>query len=328
MPMLVSVAVQKWNWCGVAGFSSVATTRPIGCGSGRLIMCRCAAVGMPGGTASPGAPGLSGILPRDVKDTTAGPSGWPASPAAHARRRARRSGTAPARWFRGARVPRHRRSAGQTSIQQQPFVVTELLHGRFGQFALEVRARPSHGRLDCLEVARRLLDEIAVDRLDIHARLLQLAPWRRAHAVERRDGKGQAALHRRVQGSGRTAAPHRCRDIRADDLDDAVMRDDAPALDAIQERDRVRDSGFGKRMGVQLETFDDVRLLTRLRLVGLPAIARHGAGGNERLPPGHAVSRTLSPTTRPSRTGMIVATSRGSCAASWLNARTPRAFPD
>ena len=32
MPIGVSVAVQKWNWCGVAGLSSVATTRPIGSG--------------------------------------------------------------------------------------------------------------------------------------------------------------------------------------------------------------------------------------------------------------------------------------------------------
>jgi hypothetical protein len=34
IPTLVSVAVQKWNWCGVAGFNSVATTRPIGRSTG------------------------------------------------------------------------------------------------------------------------------------------------------------------------------------------------------------------------------------------------------------------------------------------------------
>jgi hypothetical protein len=42
--MLVSFAVQKWNWCGVAGFCSVATTRPIGgaggAGSRRSITTR------------------------------------------------------------------------------------------------------------------------------------------------------------------------------------------------------------------------------------------------------------------------------------------------
>src|SRR5437867_12831682 len=57
---------------------------------------------------------------------------------------------------------------------------------------------------------------------------------------------------------------------------------------------------------------------------------RHGyrARVDERLPPRHAPSRTFRPTARPSRTGMIVATRRGSRAASPLNARAPRAGPD
>src|SRR2546422_8264017 len=51
IPMVVSFAVQKWNWCGVAGFSSVATTRPTGIG--RLLSIMTPSSG--GGTRPPGA---------------------------------------------------------------------------------------------------------------------------------------------------------------------------------------------------------------------------------------------------------------------------------
>src|SRR2546422_11612517 len=50
------------------------------------------------------------------------------------------------------------------------------------------------------------------------------------------------------------------------------------------------------------------------------------AGIDQRLPPGHGLSRGFTPTTRPSRTGMMGATSRGARDASSVDFRTPSAF--
>src|SRR5690348_13105753 len=50
MPMGVSRAVQKWNWCGVEGLSSVATTWPSG--------------GMSWGMSQCGGPGAKSVVGR------------------------------------------------------------------------------------------------------------------------------------------------------------------------------------------------------------------------------------------------------------------------
>src|SRR5438552_369683 len=187
-------------------------------------------------------------------------------------------------------------------------------------------ARPSDRTLDLLQIARRLPHQLTIDRLDVRYRLLEHRPQGRAEPVEGGDRKRAAPLERRVQHAALVPPAHRRGDVGADDLGHAVVRDDAPPLHAIEKGDGVGDLGFGNRVDLQLRVLDQICAFARLSLVASPGIGGDSAGGNQRLPPGHALSRIFTPTTSPSRTGMIVATSRRSRAASSLNARTPSAF--
>src|SRR5712692_3289972 len=74
MPILVSVAVQKWNWCGVAGFNSVATTRPIGVSSVLRITSRFVGDGRRATLADGAEPGSAGTTLRHEWDKVTGRS--------------------------------------------------------------------------------------------------------------------------------------------------------------------------------------------------------------------------------------------------------------
>src|SRR5882762_5927340 len=78
----------------------------------------------------------------------------------------------------------------------------------------------------------------------------------------------------------------------------------------------VRDAGFGNRVGLELVPLDQIGGFAGFYLVSRTPAAGHCTSVDQRSPPGHALSRILTPTTNPSRTGMIVATRRGSWAAS------------
>src|SRR6059036_2314846 len=88
-------------------------------------------------------------------------------------------------------------------------------------------------------------------------------------------------------------------------------------------------------MRLELVPLDQIGALAGFYLVSCTPAAgrrrvgrRNGARVDQRVPPGHALSRIFTPTTNPSLTGMIVAASRGSRAANSLKARTPRALGD
>jgi len=73
----------------------------------------------------------------------------------------------------GARMPRNRRRAGEEAVEDQPLVRAQCRRRRLRQLALEVRAHPSHGALDLLQVARRLPHQLTIDRLDVGRGLLE-----------------------------------------------------------------------------------------------------------------------------------------------------------
>src|SRR5882724_2809053 len=119
-----------------------------------------------------------------------------------------------------------------------------------------------------------------------------------------------------MQHASLVAPAHRRRDVGADDLRHPVVGDDAPPLYAIEKCHGVRDSGFGNRVRLELVALDEIGGLAGFYLVSRTPAAGHCTSVDQRSPPGHALSRILTPTTNPSRTGMIVATRRGSWAAS------------
>src|SRR5947207_4593807 len=130
-------------------------------------------------------------------------------------------------------------------------------------------------------------------------------------------------------------------DVGVDDLNDSIASDDGPARKAGQKRHWLRNSrvaalrnGVGLELGflhyggaVNRRGFTLPLRCTKGSRIGHKRDG-HRARVDHRLPPHHAVFRTFRPTTRPSRTGMIVATRRGSRAARSLNARTPSAGPE
>src|SRR6266550_2021534 len=341
--------------------------------SGRAITCRSWAAATCAATESPGGLGPSGILPRVVKDTTAGPSVWPVSRAARARRRASRSAPTLAPPCRRARVtaahgkdrrpitgrqrqralkspalqklramtldhaerawmPSNSGRARQEAVEDQPLSGAELVDARLGELTLEVRAHAADGGLDLFEIARRLAHQLPVHWFDVSAPpppgVLQDLAQRGTHALERGDRKGATALGRGVENAVFIAAPHGGRHEGTDDLRDAVVGDHAPALDPVEEGHFRWDLRGPNGIGLEFRPFHEVGVICGLGLVTLAAAAGHGARSDECLPPRHAASRVLRPITSPSRTGMIVATRRGSRAASSLKARTPSAGPE
>src|SRR2546429_8055044 len=77
-------------------------------------------------------------------------------------------------------------------------------------------------------------------------------------------------------------------------------------------------------MRFELVPLDQIGALAGFYLVSCTPAAGHCTSVDQRSPPRHALSRVLTPTTNPSRTGMMVATRRRSCAARRLKAGPPR----
>src|SRR6266705_6063043 len=123
----------------------------------------------------------------------------------------------------------------QEPVDHEPLVRREVVDRFLGELPFDARARASDGGLDHLQVARRLLHELAGDRLDVGRRLLQRLPELGSHAIQRGDREYATALECGAEATGRGAAADRGRHVCVHDLDDAVIGDDAPTLRAIQE---------------------------------------------------------------------------------------------
>ena len=131
-----------------------------------------------------------------------------------------------------ASVSRHRGGSRQQAVQDQPFFRREAGDARVGQFSLDAGSHSTHRAFDALQIARRLLHKITVDRLEIRRRLLEPLSQSRFHALQGRNRERATPLARRVEPASLIATSNGGSDIGAYDLYHAVIRDHAPALDA------------------------------------------------------------------------------------------------
>src|SRR5438094_663114 len=214
IPMVVSVAVQKWNWCGVAGFCSVATTRPMGGGSRRSITIR-----------------SSGDENRDaLKDSL--------SVAGCGLRALEVLGPVTLDDAHRSRVRGQCGGIGEHPVHDEPFVGAESREPPLREPPLERGAGFLHLESRGRQGAGRLAGVIGGDLDDPDPRSRERPAHRVRQAVEPGDGELVRVLGNRAGAAIALPEADRGGDVRPHDGRDSRVPHDPPLLDTVEKADR------------------------------------------------------------------------------------------
>ena len=221
---------------------------------------------------------------------------------------------------------------GQDAVHDQPLFVRQLTGHSLPHPALHRLAQAIH-----LNVRRRQrpprLPRFQVGEIDHQRTLGPQGPEDIGlQSADRRDGDLAGLFGDGAQAAVLPPAPGRGRDVGTHDRRHAVVPHHGPALDAVEKSGCRWDQGRrGEGMSRHGASLDEVgpgdfrHIAAPPRGIGHEG-SRHRARRDDGVDPAPAhrtAGAAFTATTSPSRIGMMVPITRGSLAASRLNARTP-----